>query len=182
MPRGGPSGGDGGNGGSVILVADPSLAHAARLALPQHYRAPHGEHGRGKDQYGADGRGPELARARRHRRARRRQRRGAGRPRRPRRSVVSPRAARAGAATSTSPRRRTRRRATPSRARRAQERQLRLELKLLADVGLLGYPNAGKSTFISRVVARARPKIADYPFTTLVPNLGVVGLRTSAAS
>ncbi len=175
VPRGGPSGGDGGNGGSVILVADEQLATLLDLRYQKTYRAEHGEHGAGRDQYGRAGadtlvRGPVgtvvhdadsdevLA------------------------DLTAPGqrfvAAQGGAggrgnihfATSTNQ--------SPTKAepgQPGQERKLRLELKLLADAGLIGYPNVGKSTFIA-AVSRARPKIADYPFTTLTPNLGVVGL------
>ncbi|HWE30439.1 MAG TPA: GTPase ObgE [Polyangia bacterium] len=175
VPRGGPSGGDGGNGGSVILVADDQLSTLLDLRYQKTYKAQHGEPGSGRDKYGAgapdvlvrvpvgtvvydeDSREP-LADL----------------------STVGQRfiAAQGGKggrgnihfATSTNQ--------APTKAEPGepgQERRLRLELKLLADAGLIGYPNVGKSTFIS-AVSRARPKIADYPFTTLVPNLGVVGL------
>ncbi len=175
IPRGGPSGGDGGNGGSVVLVADPQLGTLLDLRYQQHNSAPRGEHGQGRDRYGRAGEdlivrvpvgtlvhnvasGELLA------------------------DLVTPAArfvaARGGRggrgnihfATSTN---QTPRHAEPGEP--GEERTLRLELKLLADVGLLGYPNVGKSTFIARV-SRARPKIADYPFTTLVPQLGLVPL------
>jgi GTP-binding protein len=175
VPRGGPSGGDGGDGGSVVMVADHQLGTLLDFRYQRHYKAPAGEHGRAKDQYGAAG--PDLV------------------LRVPVGTVVQD--AETGellADLSTSGDRavvcqggkggrgnihfatpwnqapRTAEPGTPGEAR-----TLRLELKLLADVGLLGYPNVGKSTFIARV-SRARPKIADYPFTTLVPNLGVVRL------
>ena len=175
VPRGGPAGGDGGHGGSIIFVADPQLGTLLDVRYQQRYSAPSGEHGGGRDRYGKGG--PDrivpvpvgtvvrdletreiLADL----------------------DVVGARwvAARGGRggrgnihfATSTN---QAPRHAEPGE--KGEERKLRLELKLLADVGLLGYPNVGKSTFISRVSA-ARPKIADYPFTTLVPHLGVVGL------
>jgi GTP-binding protein len=175
VPRGGPSGGDGGDGGSVILVADPQLATLLDFKYKRHYKATRGENGRTKDQYGAAGEDLTL--------------------RVPVGTVVydeesgDPLAdldtagARFAAAQGGKGGRGNIHFKTPwNQAPRTcepgtpgEERSLRLELKLLADVGLLGFPNVGKSTFIS-VVSRARPKIADYPFTTLVPNLGVVRL------
>jgi len=175
VPRGGPSGGDGGDGGSVVVVADPQLTTLLDYKYRRHYKAERGQDGRNKDQYGKGGEELVL--------------------RVPVGTVVHDAdsgerlfdldtpdaryvAARGGKggqgnihfATAWN---RAPRVATPGTP--GDERSLRLELKLLADVGLLGFPNVGKSTFIARV-SRARPKIADYPFTTLVPNLGVVDL------
>ena len=175
VPRGGPSGGDGGNGGSITLVADPQLATLLDYKYRRNYKAERGEDGRNKDQYGAAGQDLEL--------------------RVPVGTVVHDAEsgelladldrpelrhviARGGAGgrgnihfkTPWNQAPRTAEPGTPG-----ESRALRLELKLLADVGLLGFPNVGKSTFIAKV-SRARPKIANYPFTTLVPNLGVVRL------
>jgi len=175
VPRGGPAGGDGGNGGSVVVASDPQLGTLLDFKYRRHYRAPRGEDGRAKDQYGAGGddlvlrvpvgtvvydedSGEQIADLDR-----------------PDMRIVVARGGQGGRgnihfATAWNQAPRTAEPGTPGEAR-----TLRLELKLLADVGLLGFPNAGKSTFIARV-SRARPKIADYPFTTLVPNLGVVSL------
>jgi GTP-binding protein len=178
VPRGGPSGGDGGDGGSVLVVADPQLSSLLDFKYKRHYVADRGEDGRNKDQYGAagsdlvlrvppgtvvystpEGGGDELIADLAE---------SGG-------SVVIARGGTGGRGnihfkTPWNQAPRTAEPGTPG-----QQRTVRLELKLLADVGLLGYPNVGKSTFISRV-SRARPKVADYPFTTLVPNLGVVAL------
>ncbi len=175
VPRGGPSGGDGGNGGSIIVVADPRLSSLLDYKYRRHYHAPRGEDGRNKDQYGArgddltlrvpvgtviydDAEGAALA------------------------DLAEPGAqhvlARGGIGGRGNIHFKSPWNQAPTKAEPGtpgEQRTVRLELKLLADVGLLGFPNVGKSTFISRV-SRARPKIADYPFTTLVPNLGVVQL------
>ena len=175
VPRGGPSGGDGGDGGSVILEADASLSTLLDLSYPRTLQARRGEHGRGKDQYGAGGddlvlRVPlgtlaydgttgellaDLAAA------------GA--------TAVVAAGGHGGRGNRhfTSSTNRAPRRAEPGAP--GEQRTLRLELRLLADVGLLGFPNVGKSTLI-RTVSAARPRVADYPFTTLVPHLGVVKL------
>jgi len=175
VPRGGPSGGDGGNGGSVVLVADPQLGTLLDFRYKRHYKAPRGEDGRPKDQYGKAGEemvlrvpvgtvvydddtGDVLADLA-----------AAG----TRFTVAQGGTGGRGNIHFKTPWNQAPRNAEPGTL--GEERTLRLELKLLADVGLLGFPNVGKSTFISRV-SRARPKIADYPFTTLVPNLGVVQL------
>jgi GTPase len=175
VPRGGPSGGDGGNGGSIILVADDQLSTLLDLRYQKTYKAANGEPGAGRDKYGAGApdvmvrvpvgtmvydveSGEALADLAT-----------------PGMRFVAAQGGKGGRgnihfATSTNQ--------APTKAEPGepgQLRELRLELKLLADAGLLGYPNVGKSTFIA-AVSRARPKIADYPFTTLVPNLGVVGL------
>lgn len=173
VPRGGPAGGDGGDGGSVVLVVSPALNTLSDLRHRATYRAERGAHGEGSDRHGRRGEDREipvppgtlvhrsdtgelLADLREE----------------GERCVVAPggRGGR-GNARFTSSTRRAPREAEPGED--GADLWLRLELKLLADVGLLGLPNAGKSTLISRISA-ARPKIAGYPFTTLVPNLGVV--------
>ena len=177
VPRGGPSGGDGGNGGSIIVVADPQLSSLLDFKYRRHYKA---RPRRGRPQQGPvrrGRRGPDAPRAGRHGDLRRgtsellvdldtagaRVRRRAGRHRRP-------------AATSTSRRRGTRRRTTAEPGTPGEERTVRLELKLLADVGLLGYPQRRQVDVHLRACRARGPKVADYPFTTLVPNLGVVRL------
>jgi GTP-binding protein len=173
VPRGGPAGGDGGRGGHVILLADPSVKTLVDLHLQRTYKAENGQHGQGSNKHGADGKDlvirvpvgtvvydaetgeliADLVKAGQR--------------------VIVARGGRGGRGNAAF--------ATPTRqtpvlaelGEPGEERTLRLELKLLADVGIIGYPNVGKSTLISRISA-ARPKIADYPFTTLVPNLGTV--------
>lgn len=172
-PLGGPAGGDGGSGGDVVLEADPRLTTLLDLKHRRVFKAARGEHGRGNDQYGRGGAdltvriplGTQVFDAddgsllcdldtpgQRHVIAK------GGRGGRGNLRFVTP----------------TER--APLHAEAGQpgvHRRLRMELKLLADVGIVGFPNVGKSTFIAKV-SKSRAKVADYPFTTLVPNLGMV--------
>ncbi len=170
--RGGPDGGDGGDGGNIWLIADHNTASLLSFRDYPHRRAESGRHGEGKRKHGARGESMEVPV--------------------PVGTIVRNQegqiladlsssgmkwvAARGGEGGKGNARFLANNRRAPSFAEQGEsgeEQWLRLELKLLADVALIGFPNVGKSTLISRISA-ARPKIADYPFTTLVPNLGVV--------
>jgi GTP-binding protein len=174
-PKGGPDGGDGGRGGSVFVEADANLATLLDYRYRTHWKAERGEHGKGKTQTGPSAPdvvmpvppGTELRDAAT----------GVliGEVIRPGERLLVARGGRGGrgnahfaTATHQAPR-------EWEPGEEGEERQVELTLKLLADVGLVGEPNAGKSTLLS-VLSAARPKIADYPFTTLEPNLGVLGL------
>jgi len=175
VPRGGPSGGDGGRGGDVYLQADQSLNTLLHLRYNPRHVADRGLHGEGSNRSGRNGSDltvlvpvgtqifdaetggllHDLAADKERYLVARGGRGGFGNAHFTTSTNRAPRYHQSGTA--------------------GEERELQLELKLLADVGLVGFPNAGKSTFIS-VVSAAHPKIADYPFTTLEPNLGVVDL------
>lgn len=178
VPKGGPDGGDGGHGGNVVVVADPQLSSLIDYRYKHHFKAARGIHGKGARRHGADGADLEL-------------RVPLGTVVReldpttqeslyeiadltsPHERVIVASGGRGGLGNThfvTSVRRAP---AFAEKGEPAQDHWIELEMKLMADVALVGMPSVGKSSLIARISA-ARPKIADYPFTTLIPNLGVV--------
>ncbi len=173
VPRGGPDGGDGGDGGSVWLEVDRAIYTLLDYHYQRHYAAPRGQHGKGGAKHGASGTDLVLKVPVGTVVSDRTSGEGVGELLSHGERLLVARGARGGrgnlrfaSATNRAPRR-------ADLGRPGEERWLHLELKLLADVGVIGFPNAGKSTLVSRISA-ARPRVADYPFTTLVPTLGLV--------
>jgi GTP-binding protein len=173
VPRGGPDGGDGGDGGSIWLEADPAITTLLDYHYQRHYTAERGQHGQGGNRHGRSGADTVLKVPVGTVVTDRDTGEVLGDLTAPGQRVLAARGARGGrgnARFATSTHRAPRR---ADLGRPGEERWIRLELKLLADVGVIGFPNAGKSTLVSRLSA-ARPRIADYPFTTLAPTLGIV--------
>ena len=172
-PKGGPCGGDGGHGGNIIFQVNPQLGTLQDITLKHYYHAENGANGSGKNRHGKNGKDiiikippgtiikdaeteqvlKDLTKANESYLVAKGGNGGFGNARFKSKRQTAPRIANDG--------------------QKGEKLNIELELKVLADVGLVGFPNAGKSTFISKV-SNARPKIADYPFTTLVPNLGIV--------
>ena len=173
IPKGGPDGGDGGKGGDVLLVAQSNLATLYDFKGKTRFEAGHGGHGKGKNKTGKDGEditvrlpvGTIVTDAEHHHILKDLKKEG--------QMLLVVRGGKGGRGNKhfASPTNQTPRFATPGE--KGKERRLELELELIADVGIIGLPNAGKSTLLSRL-SNAHPKIASYPFTTLAPELGIM--------